>query len=174
MGRGATKAGGNVWYEARMRAAKWNEKLQSRAGAAEAAGMSEDAIKNTELELEKCMPVDKAVILADLYNAPNLLNFYCLNECPIGRVRPISDKVQPIEKITVQLLKSLRVDQLEEMKNKLLDIAADGEITEDEVPDLAEILEYIEGVAKTVSELRVVGKMAMKNREKNGSHRKDD
>ena len=36
MGRGATKAAGNVWYEARMEAAKWNDKLLSRAGAAEA------------------------------------------------------------------------------------------------------------------------------------------
>ena len=36
MGRGATKAAGNVWYEARMDAAKWNDKLSSRAGAAEA------------------------------------------------------------------------------------------------------------------------------------------
>ena len=39
MGRGATKAAGNVWYEARMEAAKWNDKLLSRAGAAEALNM---------------------------------------------------------------------------------------------------------------------------------------
>lgn len=49
MGRGATKAAGNVWYEARMEAAKWNDKLLSRAGAAEALNMSEDAVKDAEL-----------------------------------------------------------------------------------------------------------------------------
>ena len=68
MGRGATKAAGNVWYEARMEAAKWNDKLLSRAGAAEALNMSEDAVKDAELGLNKCMPVDKAVLMADLYN----------------------------------------------------------------------------------------------------------
>lgn len=67
MGRGATKAAGNVWYEARMEAAKWNDKLLSRAGAAEALNMSEDAVKDAELGLNKCMPVDKAVLMADLY-----------------------------------------------------------------------------------------------------------
>lgn len=55
MGRGATKAAGNVWYEARMEAAKWNDKLLSRAGAAEALNMSEDAVKDAELGLNKCM-----------------------------------------------------------------------------------------------------------------------
>lgn len=52
MGRGATKAAGNVWYEARMDAAKWNDKLSSRAGAAEALNMSEDAVKDAELVAE--------------------------------------------------------------------------------------------------------------------------
>lgn len=41
MGRGATKAAGNVWYEARMEAAKWNDKLLSRAGAAEALNIQD-------------------------------------------------------------------------------------------------------------------------------------
>ena len=76
MGRGATKAAGNVWYEARMDAAKWNDKLSSRAGAAEALNMSEDAVKDAELGLSKCMPVDKAVLMADLYNAPQLKCYY--------------------------------------------------------------------------------------------------
>ena len=35
MPREATKARGNGYFEARMRAAKWNDKLLTRAGAAE-------------------------------------------------------------------------------------------------------------------------------------------
>lgn len=41
MGRGATKAAGNVWYEARIAAAKWNQRLNSREGAAEELGVAE-------------------------------------------------------------------------------------------------------------------------------------
>lgn len=44
MARGATKASGNVWYEARMEAAKTDQRLLSREGAAERANMSVDAM----------------------------------------------------------------------------------------------------------------------------------
>ena len=37
-----------------------------------------------------------------------------------------------IDRVTLKLLKKLRVDQLEEMKEKLVDIAEDGIISEDE------------------------------------------
>ena len=102
MGRGAPKAQGNVWYEARIEAAKWNERLQSRLGAAEEMGLSEDAVKSAELGLYKFLPVDNAVLMADTYNAPELLNHYCLNECPIGRNRPLSTEVVGVDRITVK------------------------------------------------------------------------
>ena len=69
MGRGATKAAGNVWFEARIAAAKYNDRLSSRAGAAELLNLSEDAVKSAELGLYKCMPVDNAVLMADMKRA---------------------------------------------------------------------------------------------------------
>ena len=69
MGRGATKAAGNV-MKPEWKPPKWNDKLLSRAGAAEALNMSEDAVKDAELGWDKCMPVDKAVLMADLYPSP--------------------------------------------------------------------------------------------------------
>lgn len=156
MARGATKASGNVWYQARIEAAKWNDNLSSRCGAADLANMSEDAIKNTELGLEKCMPVDKAVILSDLYNAPNLLNYYCLNECPIGRNRPLSDKVLEIDRITVKLIKELKTSEIEKIKDKLIDIADDGLVDEEELKDLEDVSDYLDEVSMTISELRIL------------------
>ena len=67
MARGSPKATGNVYYEARMEAAKWNEKLLTRAGAAELLNVSDDTVKNVELGLHKCLPVDLVVLMADLY-----------------------------------------------------------------------------------------------------------
>lgn len=161
MGRGATKAAGNVWYEARMEAAKWNDKLLSRAGAAEELNMSEDAVKDAELGLNKCMPVDKAVLMADLYRKPELRNYYCLHECPIGRTLAISAETPGLERVTLKLLKNLRVEDLEDVKEKMLDIAEDGKITEDERPDLEAILTYLDQLSKTVSELRILGEKAL-------------
>lgn len=156
MARGATKASDNVWYKARMEAAKVDKKLLSRSGAAEAVNMSEDAIKNTELGLEKCMPVEKAVLLSELYNAPQLLNHYCLHECPIGKNQPISDELLTIDRVTVKLLKLLKVDKLLEVREKLLDIAEDGVITADDKPELELIMEYLDTLVKTASELRTI------------------
>jgi len=161
MGRDATKAAGNPWYEARKRAAEYDDRLSSREGAAERLGMSVSSVADAELGLTKCMPVDKAVLMADLYNAPHLLNYYCLHECPIGCRQSISDEVLDIDRVTVKLLKNLKVNQLTEMKDKLLDIAEDGIISDNEKPDLREILDYLDKLAKTVSELKTIGQMAL-------------
>ena len=161
MGREARKAAGNPWYEARKKAAEYDDRLCSREGAAERLGMSVSAVADAELGLTKCMPVDKAVLMADLYNAPQLLNYYCLHECPIGCRHSISDEVVDIDRVTVKLLKGLRVDKLEEIKDSLLDIAEDGKITDDEKPELKEVLDYLDSLAKTVSELKTIGQIAL-------------
>ena len=171
MGRGATKAQGNVWYQARIDAATANERLLSRFGAAEAMGLSEDAIKSAELGLYKSMPVENAVLMADCYNAPHLLNYYCLNECPIGCNRPISADVVSIERSTVKLMKALKPQDLADLKDKLINIAADGLITEDELPAFQEILSYFDDLSRTMSELRVIGQKAIKGGKKNVSSR---
>ena len=162
MGREATKAAGNPWFEARKKASRYDDRLCSREGAADRLGMSVSAVADAELGLSKCMPVDKAVLMADLYNAPYLLNYYCLNECPIGCRLSLSAEVPSIERVTVKLLKELKVDKLSEVKDTLLDIAEDGKITEDEKPALKDVLDYLDSVAKTVSELKTIGEMAMK------------
>ena len=162
MGREATKAAGNPWFEARKKASMYDDRLCSREGAADRLGMSVSAVADAELGLSKCMPVDKAVLMADLYNAPHLLNYYCLNECPIGCRLSLSAEVLSIERVTVKLLRELKVDKLGEIKDALLDIAADGKITDDEKPALQDVLEYLDSVAKTVSELKTIGEMAMR------------
>lgn len=161
MGRGAINSTGNVWFEARMEAKKWNENLSSRAGAAEALNMSEDAVRAVEKNLNKCMPVETAVLMADLYNAPQLLPYYCQHECPIGRTMPLSCEDLDIDRVTVKLLKNLRVSDLEEVKEKLIDIAEDGKITDDEKPEMKNILSYLDDLAKTLSELRTIGEKVL-------------
>lgn len=160
MGRDATKAAGNPWYEARIEAAKYNEKLYSREGAAEMLGMSVSSVADAELGTTKYMPVDKAVLMADLYKAPQLLNYYCLHECPIGCKHSISEKVNGIDRVTVKLLKNLKMQDLEKMKEKLLDIAEDGVISEEERPEMQEILDYLDSISKVVSELKITAELA--------------
>lgn len=161
MGRDAKKAAGNPWYEARINAAKYDDRLSSREGAAERLGMSASSVADAELGLTKFMPVDKAVLMADAYNAPHLLNHYCLNECPIGCRRPLSDEDPDIDRVTVRLLKNLKVSQLNDIKEKLLDIAEDGVITDDEKPELREVMAYLNELARVLSELQTVSQKVL-------------
>lgn len=161
MGRDAKKAAGNPWYEARINAAKYDDRLSSREGAAERLGMSASSVADAELGLTKFMPVDKAVLMADAYNAPHLLNHYCLNECPIGCRRPLSDEDPDIDRVTVRLLKNLKVSQLNDIKEKLLDIAEDGVITDDEKPELKEVMAYLNELARVLSELQTVSQKVL-------------
>ena len=63
MGREATKAVGNVWYEARKKAAEYDSRLASREGAAEQLGMSTSALADAELGLSKYADMDATLAL---------------------------------------------------------------------------------------------------------------
>lgn len=84
MSRQATKAVGNRYYEARIRAAKYNQKLLTRVGAAEQLpGVTEDSIKKYELGITN-PPNIVVALMADVYIEPELRCWYCANECPLG------------------------------------------------------------------------------------------
>lgn len=165
-GRGATKAAGNVYYKARIEAAKWNDRLCSREGAAEALGVSVDTVKNIELGLHKCVPVDLVVLMSDLYNAPYLLSLYCKKECPIGCNYPIATAMTPVERTTLKLINLLDPGKLEDVKRELISIAEDGEITEDEIPSLKEILDYADKLILSATELKMLGSQVMTDHER--------
>lgn len=151
-----------------MRAAKWNERLSSREGVEAELGISVDALRRIETGVNKVIPVDSAVLLADLYNEPSLLNYYCLNECPIGKDRALSYETHGIDRVTVKLLKRTKLDELMKVRQKLMDIAEDGMVSDDEVDELNDVLEYFKKIQETVSELETICKKVVKRRESNG------
>ena len=106
-----------------------------------------------------------AVLMADKYNSPNLLNHYCLNECPIGCRHSISEEIVDIDRVTVKLLKRLKIDDLEGVKEKLLDIAEDGVIDSKELPDLTGVVDFLDDLAKTISELKTISQKVMNSGE---------
>ena len=158
MGRDAIKAGENPCFQCRKAAAKYNDKLNSREGAAEMLGVSVSSLADYELGITKVIPVDKVVLMAELYNAPELKAWYCTTECPIGRSFPMpSANISTVERTTMRLLKQLRQDEVQDIKDTLIEITADGVISEDEKVDLAEILEYLDELIKAAGELRLIG-----------------
>ena len=84
MGSNPTKAANNMYCKCRLAAAKYNDKLNSREGAAEMLGLSSSTLASYELDLTKVVPVESIMMMADVYNAPELKNWYCSNVCPLG------------------------------------------------------------------------------------------
>ena len=111
MGRDAAKACENQCFRCRKEAAKYNDKLGSREGAAELLGVSVSSLADYELGNTKVIPVDKVVLMADIYNAPELMAWYCSSECLIGKSLEMpSPEIASVERTTCLLYTSDAAD----------------------------------------------------------------
>lgn len=100
--------------------------------------------------------------MADLYNAPELKTGYCKHECPICSYLPVATEAKGLEGITLRLMKRLDCDELNRIKKELVDITEDGIIDETEKPELKKILAFLDEVAESISELKIVGEKFLK------------
>ena len=162
MGKDSTKGNDNVYFRARKEAAIYNERLFSREGAAELLGISVSTLADYELGNTKVVPVDKVVLMADLYNCPELKYGYCKHECPIGKQMQLATEAKGIEGIALRMIQKFDPEGLSEMKNSLVDIAADGIISDDEKPKLEAILRKLDDMAVVINEMKLVGEKALK------------
>ena len=163
----------NVYFKARKTAAKYNDRPQSRDGASEMLGLSPSTLADYELGNTKVVPVDKVVLMADLYSCPELKNQYCKNECPIGREMALATKQKGIEGIALRMLREFDPDNLRSIKKELIDITEDGVISEEEKPRMQAILDSLDRISEVISELKLVGEKAMKGGSNGNDRRKD-
>ncbi|MGG7058423.1 helix-turn-helix domain-containing protein [Clostridium tertium] len=162
MTRQVTKAAENIYCRARLEAAKFNSKFSSREGASEELGISKDSLNQYELDLCKVVPVDKVVIMADAYNAPELLNNYCCNECPIGKriIEPIdNENISNLFRFAVLTTNTL--EESPRIQKLLFKIVEDGVIDESEKEDLQVIVDFFSRLEMRASELKVYAKKLM-------------
>lgn len=68
MGKDPMNENNNVYFKARKKAAAYNERLYSREGAAELLGISVSTLADYELGNTKVVPVDKVILMAEMYN----------------------------------------------------------------------------------------------------------
>lgn len=130
MGCGTIKSGENMYFGCRKKAAKYNDKLGSREGASESLGVSVSTLADYELGITKVVPVDNVMRMADLYNAPELKQWYCATECPLGK-----DRQSPLDisddRSFIRAKNAL--DDIETSMNTFAGIMDDGIISPDEV-----------------------------------------
>ena len=164
MGKGSINENNNVYFKARKRAAVYNERLYSRERASELLGISASTLSDYELGVTKVVPVDKVVLMADLYNAPELITGYCVRECPVHGFLPLATEEKSIQGITLRLLKGLNENGLRAMKEDLIEITEDGIISQEEIPKLKEILNKLESMAEVISEMKIASERYLKSR----------
>lgn len=162
MGNGSMKDNDNVYFLARKKAAVYNERLYSREGAAELLGVSVSTLADYELGNTKVVPVDKVVLMADLYNCPELKYGYCKNECPIGKSMPMATQAKNLEGIALRLIREFNADNLKDIQKDLIEITEDGVIDDTEKPALKSIMERLDQMAIAISELKIAGEKALK------------
>jgi len=163
MGKGPINENTNVYFQARKKAAIYNERLYSREGAAELLGISVSTLADYELGNTKVVPVDKVVLMADLYCAPELIAGYCMRECPVHGFLPLATEEKSIQGIALRLLKGFNEDELKAMKADLIEITEDGIISREEIPKLKEILRRLDSMAEVISEMKIAGEKCLKS-----------
>lgn len=147
----AAKTASNIFYQARCKASTHNEQLSSREGAADLMSIDRGRIYRIESGVADPYP-EEVHLMADLYNAPELRNYYCTMMCPLGNEMPKAE-ILDLDRICVKVLSSFR--KLDKTKELLLDITEDGMVSEDEKADMYEILKSLEELEGIAQNLRI-------------------
>lgn len=142
----------NKYYLARMEAAKNNDRMSSREGASEETGIDRKRLQRIEIGTLEPYP-EEIMLMADTYHAPELLNFYCTNACPIGRRTVPQAELQEIDRLTVKFLNAL--GNMRGLDEDLLLIAKDGKVSNDELPKLKNLLKAVKQMAGIAYEMQL-------------------
>lgn len=114
------------------------------------------------IETEKFMPhPDEVLLMAEKYKAPTLCNYYCSQICPIGQQYVPEIKVKDLSQIVLEMLASL--NSMQRQTTRLIDIAADGVIDNDELKDFVHIQKELERISITVETLQLWSEQMLAN-----------
>lgn len=148
----ATKAQSSPYYKARIAAAAYNDDFCSREAAADTVGIERTRLARIELGLI-CPYPEEVRMMADAYNAPELCNYHCTTDCPIGRETVPKAEIGGLEQIAVRVYSALRT--ADTIREQLIEIAADGVIDDSERPTLAQISARLRRMQAAASELQI-------------------
>jgi transcriptional regulator with XRE-family HTH domain len=147
MGRRSIKENKNVYQQSR------EEKNLSREAAAELlAFVSADRIEKIESGKSAPHP-DEVLAMEKGYENPELSNYYCTHECPIGMKYVPEAELKELPQLTVELLSALHA--MDEEKNRLIDISVDGRVNDFERKQFDVILEKLSVLDRTIHGMRI-------------------
>ena len=147
MGKKSIKENKNIFFESREEAGL------TRAQASELIGtISESRLEKMETGKTAIYPED-VVDMSVAYKKPELCNYYCTHECRIGKTSVPEVKMSSLSEIVLAMLSAL--NSLDRQKERLIDITADGQITDDELVDFVCIQKQLDQIDLTVESLKL-------------------
>lgn len=147
MGRRSNKDDKSIYQELREKLELTREKASELIGFISPAKL--EKIENGKVAVQ---PED-VIALAECYKSPELCNYYCSQECPIGQHYIPEVHIKDLTQIAVETLNSL--NRMNKEKDRLLEIVEDGRVTPDEYNDFFEIKNTLEKISLSVDTLQL-------------------
>lgn len=114
--------------------------------------LSPERIEKIENERTDPHP-DEVLLMSRKYKKSSLCNYYCANQCPIGREYVPEVRMGELSAIVLEMLASLNA--VGKQRDRLIEIAADGVISGDEIDDFLRIRRELERISLTVEALQL-------------------
>ena len=116
-----------------------------------------------KIENERSFPhPDEVLTMAEKYKKPDLCNYYCSHKCTIGDRYVPEIEVSELSTIILETIASL--NEINPLTSRLIQIARDGKVTDDEIHDFAYISQKLDEVSLAIDSLNLwVDKTAGEN-----------
>ena len=155
MGRASVKENKNHYQLAREELGLSREKASDLLGTIPAE-------RSEKIENEKSLPhPDEVLVMSQKYKKPSLCNYFCSNDCPIGREYVPEVQIKELSAIVIEMLASL--NSVNKTRDRLIEIAADGMISDDEIDDFIQIQNELERISITVETLQLWAEKMLAN-----------
>ncbi len=147
MGKRSIRENKNIYQMSREEAGFTREKASEAMGC-----ISDDRIE--KIESEKSLPhPDEILLMSDCYKKPELCNYFCSHECPIGQIYVPEVRSLDLPQIALEVLAHLNA--LEKVRDRFIEITVDGQVSEDQKADFMKIREKLEQISRTVDSLQL-------------------
>ena len=103
-------------------------------------------------EIQEPTPYD-IIQMADAYRRPDLCNYYCSHKCEIGHRYVPEVKVSDLSNIILETIASL--NEINPLTTRLIQIARDGRISDDEIKDFALISKKLDEISLAIDSLNL-------------------
>ena len=147
MGKRSVRENKNVYQLSRE-----SRELTREAASEALVFLSPERIEKIESGRSAPHP-DEVLAMEHAYRNPELSNWFCTHECPIGMKYEQEVKLKSLAQVTVETLAALHA--MDEEKNRLIAISVDGRVNDAERRDFDRILGKLNALDRAIRSMQI-------------------